>query len=59
MSSGIQLQLVAVVPSSGGELENALCCRMRVGSQLRIVKRRRWLFWGSSETYGRYGSGVR
>ncbi len=48
-SSRIQLQSVAVVSSSGGELEYALFCRTRVDSQLHIAERRRWLSWCSSE----------
>ncbi len=59
MGSRIQLQSVAVVPSSGGELEYALFCRMRAGSQLHIVERRRWLYRCSSEMYGRFGLRVR
>ncbi len=39
MSNGIQLQLVAVVPSSVGE--RLLFCRMRVGSHLHIAEQRR------------------
>ncbi len=59
MSSRIQLQSAAVVPSSGRELDHALFCRTRVGSQLHSAERRRWLSRCSSETYGRCGLGVR
>ncbi len=57
VSTRIQLQLVAVEPFLGGELEYALICRMRVGSQLHIFERSFWLFRCSSETCGPCGLG--
>ncbi len=47
MSSGIQLQLEDVVPSSGGD--RSLFCRMRVGSQSHNAEQTRF---ASSVKYG-------
>ncbi len=47
MSSGIQLQMEDIVPSSGGE--RTLFCRMRVGSQLHNAEQMRS---ASSAKYG-------